>query len=93
LLLATAVHARRQDHPDESGTRRATHASERRAPRPLRPEGSGCPAGARYFFRVDGLVRVTFRFQREIHDEPNWQALDLRVREWIAERTVTEAPR
>jgi hypothetical protein len=95
LLPATAVHAQPQDRLDNSGTLRATHPSERRAPRPLRQEGSGCPARTRCFFRVDGLVRVTYRyrFQREIHDKPDWQALDLRVLEWIAARTVTEAPR
>jgi hypothetical protein len=37
-------------------------------------------------------VRVIYRFPREVYDEPDWQALDERVREWIAARTVTEAP-
>jgi hypothetical protein len=30
---------------------------------------------------------------REIYEEPDWQALDLRVREWIAARTLAETPR
>jgi hypothetical protein len=33
-------------------------------------------------------VRVTYRFQREIYDEPDWQALDLRVRKWTAARAT-----
>jgi hypothetical protein len=38
-------------------------------------------------------VRVIYSFPREVNDEPDWQALDLRVRGWIAARTVPEAPR
>ena len=37
-------------------------------------------------------VRVTYRFRREVYDEPDWQALDLRVREWIAARAASPFP-
>ncbi|WP_343896012.1 hypothetical protein [Craurococcus roseus] len=37
-------------------------------------------------------VRVRYRFPREIYDEPDWQALDLRVREWIAARAASPFP-
>jgi hypothetical protein len=38
-------------------------------------------------------VRVRYSFPREVYDEPDWQALDLRVREWIAERAAAGALR
>ncbi len=37
-------------------------------------------------------VRVSYRFPREVYDEPDWQALDRRVREWIAARTASPFP-
>ena len=37
-------------------------------------------------------VRVRYRFPREVYDEPDWQALDLRVREWIAARAASPFP-
>lgn len=37
-------------------------------------------------------VRVRYRFPREVYDEPDWQTLDLRVREWIAARAASPFP-
>lgn len=37
-------------------------------------------------------VRVRYRFPREVYDEADWQALDLRVREWIAARAASPFP-
>lgn len=37
-------------------------------------------------------VRVRYSFRREVYDEPDWQALDLRVREWIRERSASPFP-
>lgn len=62
VFLATAALAQPQERADESDTLRAPLLSERREPWPLRPdplpglEGSRCPAGAHYLFRVGGLV-------------------------------------
>jgi len=60
-----------------------------RWPNPTPPERIQSPHTCRVRFHLthEG-VRVIYRFPREIFDEPDWQALDLRVRRWIRERTA-----
>jgi hypothetical protein len=61
-----------------------------RWPNPTPPERIQPPHTCQVSFHLArASVRVTYRFSREIFDEPDWQALDLRVRGWIAARTVT----
>ena len=65
-----------------------------RWPDPIPPARIPHPQPCRVTFDAPRAgVRVRYSFRREVYDEPDWQALDLRVREWIAARTVAETPR
>jgi hypothetical protein len=60
-----------------------------RWPNPTPPERIQSPHTCEVNFRLSHAgVAVNYRFPREIFDEPDWQALDLRVRRWIQERTA-----
>ncbi|BDG71909.1 hypothetical protein [Roseomonas fluvialis] len=60
-----------------------------RSPNPTPPERIQSPHTCEVNFHLSHAgVAVNYRFPREIFDEPDWQALDLRVRHWIQERTA-----
>jgi hypothetical protein len=64
-----------------------------RWPDPIPPARIPSPQGCRVIFDAPRAgVRVTYRFPREVYDEPDWQALDLRVREWIKARSASPFP-